>query len=55
MCACHSWHSTPAKSVILCSLGRIGHLNYSQSCGNALIYTVVLQLHIVCVNPLVLG
>lgn len=40
-CACHSWHSTPAGSVIVCSLGRIALLNCSGGSRNALIYTVL--------------
>lgn len=41
VCACHAWHSTPAGSVIVCSLGRIGLLNCSGGSRNALIYTVL--------------
>lgn len=41
VCACHGWHSTPAGSVIVCSLGRIGLLNCSGGSRNALIYTVL--------------
>lgn len=59
VCACHSWHSTPARSVILCSLCWIWLFNYSQGCRNALINTVVLQRHIYCLcgklNPLLLS